>query len=55
LISIQAHLLMGPEVFVGDVHHHFEDDTYADEAGLNLMLNSLNRLKYAALRRLVAA
>jgi chromate reductase len=55
LISMQARLVMGPEV-VGGVHRHFEDESYADEAGLIFMLNSLNRLKNAALcRRLVAA
>src|ERR1700678_1218823 len=56
LISMHAHLVMGPEVVVGGVHQHFEDESYADEAGLIFMLNSLNRLKDAALcRRLVAA
>jgi chromate reductase len=56
LISMQAQLVMGPEVVVGGVHQHFEDESYADEAGLIFMLNSLNRLKDAALcRRLVAA
>ena len=56
LISMQAQLVMGPEVVVGSVHRHFEDESYADEAGLIFMLNSLNQLKDAALcRRLVAA
>jgi chromate reductase, NAD(P)H dehydrogenase (quinone) len=56
LISMQAQLVVGPEVVVGGVHQHFEGESYADEAGLNFMLNSLNRLKDAALyRRLVAA
>src|ERR1700723_137906 len=56
LISMQAHLVVGPEVVVGGVHQHFEDESYADEAGLIFMLNSLNRLKDPALcRRLVAA
>ena len=56
LISMQAQLVMGPEVVVGGVHRHFEDESYADESGLIFMLNSLNRLKDAALyRRLVAA
>src|SRR5277367_372457 len=56
LISMQAQLVMGPEVVVGGVHQYFEDESYADEAGLIFMLNSLNRLKDAALcRRLVAA
>jgi chromate reductase, NAD(P)H dehydrogenase (quinone) len=56
LISMQAQLVMGPEVVVGGVHQHFEDESYADESGLIFMLNSLNRLKDAALcHRLVAA
>src|ERR1700678_276287 len=56
LISMHAHLVMGPEVVVGGVHQHFEDESYADEAGLVFMLSSLNRLKDAHLyRRLVAA
>jgi chromate reductase len=56
LISMEAQLVMGPEVVVDGVHRHFEDEPCADEAGLNFMLNSLNRLKDAALyRRLVAA
>ena len=54
LISMQAQLVMGPEVVVGSVHRNFGDESYADEAGLAFMLESLNRLKDAALcRRLV--
>jgi chromate reductase len=56
LISMQAQLVMGPEVVLGGVHRNFADQSYADEAGVAFMLNSLNRLKDAALRRrLVAA
>src|ERR1700733_11201061 len=56
LISMHAQLVMGPEVVVGGVHQHSEDESYADEAGLIFMLNSLTRLKDAALyRRLLAA
>jgi len=56
LISMEAQLVMGPEVVVGGVDRHFEHESYADETGLIFMLNSLNRLKDAALcRRLVAA
>jgi chromate reductase len=56
LISMQAQLVLGPEVVVGGVHRHFEDESYTDEAGLIFILNSLNLLKDAALcRRLVAA
>jgi chromate reductase len=56
LFAMQAQLVMGQEVVVGSVHQNFGDGSYADEAGLIFMLNSLNRLKEAALRgRLVAA
>jgi chromate reductase len=56
LISMEAQLVMGPEVVVGGVHRNFGDESYGDEAGLAFMLKSLNRLKDAALyRRLVAA
>jgi chromate reductase, NAD(P)H dehydrogenase (quinone) len=52
LISMQAQLVMGPEVVVGGVHRNFEDESYTDEAGLAFMLRSLNRLKNAAHRLL---
>jgi chromate reductase len=55
LISMESQLVMGPEVVVGGVHRHFEDGSYADEAGLTFMLNSLNRLKDATLRRRLVA
>jgi chromate reductase len=51
LISMEAQLVMGPEVVVGGVHRNFGDESYTDEAGLAFMLNSLNRLKDAALCR----
>jgi chromate reductase len=55
LIAMGAQLVMGPEVVVGGVHGNFADESYADEAGLDFMLKSLNRLKDAALcRRSVA-
>jgi chromate reductase, NAD(P)H dehydrogenase (quinone) len=56
LISMQAHLVMGPEVVVGGVHRNLVDDFYSDEKGLAFMLSSLNRLREEILgRRLVAA
>src|SRR5580692_5503975 len=56
LISMHAHLVMGPEVVVGGVHNNFVDESYTDEAGLAFMMKSLNRLRDAApSRRLVAA
>ena len=45
LISMQAHLVMGPEVVVGGVHTKLADDAYTDENGLTFMLNSLGRLR----------
>ena len=45
LISMQAHLVMGPEVVVGSVHRNLADDAYTDENGLTFMLTSLGRLR----------
>jgi chromate reductase len=52
LISMHAHLVVGPEVVVGSVHQKFADGIYTDEAGLDFMLQSLARLsESAAIRR----
>jgi chromate reductase len=51
LISMHAHLVMGPEVVVGGVHRNFADETYKDEAGLQFMLKSLERLRETAVGR----
>jgi chromate reductase len=54
LISLQAHLVMGPEVVVGGVHTKLADNTYTDGNGLAFMLTSLARLREEVLgRRLV--
>jgi chromate reductase, NAD(P)H dehydrogenase (quinone) len=45
LISMQVHLVMGPEVVVGGVHTKLADDAYTDENGLTFMLNSLGSLR----------
>jgi chromate reductase len=45
LISMQAHLVMGPEVVVGGVHRNLADDAYTDENGLTFILKSLGRLR----------
>ena len=45
LISMQAHLVIGPEVVVGGVHTKLADDAYTDENGLTFMLNSLGSLR----------
>ncbi len=56
LISMHAHLVMGPEVVVGGVHAKLAEDVYRDENGLTFMLRSLDRLREEILgRRLVYA
>lgn len=56
LISMHAHLVMGPEVVVGGVHRNLVDEAYADKKGLAFMLKSLEKLRAEILaRRLVAA
>jgi chromate reductase, NAD(P)H dehydrogenase (quinone) len=45
LISMQAHLVMGPEVVVAGVHTKMADEVYQDEKGLEFMLHSLDRLR----------
>ena len=51
LISMQAHLVMGPEVVVGGVHRNLADDAYTDENGLAFMLGSVGRLRAEVLAR----
>src|ERR1700723_4599270 len=54
LISMHAHLVMGPEVVVGGVHRNFSNETYTDQDGITFMLRSLDRLREEILgRRLV--
>jgi chromate reductase, NAD(P)H dehydrogenase (quinone) len=56
LISMQAHLVMGPEVVVAGVHAKLAEDVYQDQNGLTFMLRSLDRLREEILgRRLVYA
>jgi chromate reductase, NAD(P)H dehydrogenase (quinone) len=56
LISMHAHLVMGPEVVVGGVHAKLAEDVYQDENGLTFMLRSLDRLREEIFgRRLVYA
>jgi chromate reductase len=45
LISMHAHLVMGPEVVVGGIHTNLADDFYTDDKGLTFMLKSLGRLR----------
>src|SRR5271156_5574937 len=51
LISMEAHLVMGPEVVVGGVHTKLADEAYTDENGLAFMLTSLARLGEETVRR----
>jgi chromate reductase len=55
LISMHAHLVMGPEVVVGGVHRNFADEAYTDEAGLQFMQQSIERLTDAAVYRRATA
>jgi chromate reductase, NAD(P)H dehydrogenase (quinone) len=56
LISMHAHLVMGPEVIVGGVHNNFANELYRDENGLNFMMESLSKLRAEILaRRPIAA
>jgi chromate reductase, NAD(P)H dehydrogenase (quinone) len=45
LISMLAHLVMGPEVVIGGVHRNLAGDTYTDEPGLTFLLSSVSRLR----------
>src|ERR1700733_8144312 len=51
LISMHAHLVMGPEVVVGGVHAKLTEDVYQDGNGLTFMLRSLDRLREAVVGR----
>ncbi len=53
LISMQAHLVTGPEVVVGSVHRNFAEETYTDDQGLTFMAQSLERLRSKILRRVM--
>ena len=55
LISMQAQLVMGPEVVVGGVHTNLTGDFYTDEKGLTFMLKSLDRLREEILRQSLVA
>jgi chromate reductase len=51
LISMHAHLVMGPEVVVGGVHKNLDEELYHDENGLNFMMESLGKLRAEILAR----
>ncbi len=50
LISMQAHLVTGPEVVVGSVQRNFAGEAYTDDQGLTFMAQSLERLRSEILR-----
>jgi chromate reductase, NAD(P)H dehydrogenase (quinone) len=45
LISMYAHLVMGPEVALGGVNTKFAGDSYSDDDGLKFILHSLHMLR----------
>jgi chromate reductase, NAD(P)H dehydrogenase (quinone) len=45
LISMYAHLVMGPEVVLGGVNKKFVGDSYSDDNGLEFVLCSLHMLR----------
>ena len=47
---MQAQIVMESEFVAGRARRNFEDEVYADEAGLAFILKSLNGLKHAAPR-----
>lgn len=51
LISMHAHLVMGPEVVLAGIHTKLAEDAYQDEKGLEVMLRSLRRLRDEVLAR----
>jgi chromate reductase len=51
LISMLAYVVPGPEVVVGGVHTKFKEEAFVDEATLNFMLQSLDRLRAEVLLR----
>jgi chromate reductase len=51
LISMRAHLVMGPEVVLAGIHTKLAEDAYQDEKGLEVMLRSLDRLRDEVLAR----
>jgi chromate reductase len=48
LSSMLAHVVPGPEVVVGGVHTKFKDEAFLDQATLDFMLQSLDRLRAEA-------
>ena len=51
LISMHAHVVVGPDVVVGGIHKHLADDTYTDEHGLAFMFSPVDRLRAEVLAR----
>jgi chromate reductase len=45
LTSMLAHVVTGPEVVVGGIHTKFQDEAFLDQATLDFMLSSIERLR----------
>jgi chromate reductase len=45
LTSMLAHVVPGPEVVVGGVHTKFQNEAFLDQATLDFMLSSIDRLR----------
>jgi chromate reductase len=45
LTSMLAHVVPGPEVVVGGVHTKFQEEAFLDQASLDFMLSSIDRLR----------
>jgi chromate reductase len=45
LTSMRAHVVTGPEVVVGGVHTKFQNEAFLDQATLDFMLSSIDRLR----------
>ena len=45
LTSMHAHVVTGPEVVVGGIHTKFQEEAFVDQATLDFMLSSIDRLR----------
>jgi chromate reductase len=55
LTSMLAHVVPGPEVVVGGVHTKFQDEAFLDQATLDFMLSSIDRLRSEVVLRNAAS
>jgi chromate reductase, NAD(P)H dehydrogenase (quinone) len=54
LTSMLAHVVTGPEVVVGGIHTKFQDEAFLDQATLDFMLSSIDRLRSEVVLRSAA-